>query len=110
MDLKFQELNGVIAASQRCAAKLQAGTKCEGTRCRSNLSQASKIITDLRKMCLESSKAIPVKTRVVKSAESVEEPMPPQPVLVRQHAITTDETVKKSPRKRVLKKPAVNST
>ena len=74
LQLKFNELSGVIASAERSSTKLEGGVKCESARCRSNLSQAGKLITELRKMCLEQSKAMPKKVKKVKVVEPNDEP------------------------------------
>ena len=74
LQIKFNELNGVIQAAERSSTKLEGGVKCESARCRSNLSQAGKLITELRKMCLEQSKAMPKKVKKVKVVEPDEVP------------------------------------
>ena len=74
LQLKFNELNGVIQAAERSSTKLEGGVRCESARCRSNLSQAGKLITELRKMCLEQSKQIPIKVKKVKVVEPDEVP------------------------------------
>ena len=74
LQLKFNELSGVIQAAERYSTKLEGGVRCESARCRSNLSQAGKLITELRKMCLEQSKAMPKKVKKVKVVEPDEVP------------------------------------
>ena len=74
LQVKFNELNGVIQAAERSSTKLEGGVRCESARCRSNLSQAGKLITELRKMCLEQSKAMPKKVKKFKIIEPDAEP------------------------------------
>ena len=94
---KFAELTGVIAAAERSSVKLETGIKCESARARNSLSQASKLVTELRKMCLDHAKALPTKTKVKAEPPIVEppivEPVPPPPVLERQAAVTVAEAV-----------------
>lgn len=92
MQAKFNELTGVLAAAQRSASKLEAGTKCESARSRNSLSQASKLITELRKMCLDASKSMPVKTKTKKEEPIVQDDqLPDPPVLTRQAAMSVEE-------------------
>lgn len=62
MQTKFTELFGVISAAQRSAAKLEAGVRVEATRGRNSLSEASKLIVQLRKDLLQAGKDVPKKT------------------------------------------------
>jgi hypothetical protein len=116
MQTKFTELLGVISAAQRSATKLDAGVRVEATRGRSSLSEASKLIVELRKNMLQAGKDVPKKTRAKKvaSQDDVEpggrdddvavEEIPPMPELKRD---VTDmpELEKPPPKKKTGRKP-----
>lgn len=120
---KCNTILGSISSAQRQISAFEGGTKVAATRSRVALSDASKQINLLRKAILEASKASKAtpKTKTVKpklpdaaepESESKEpesdENLPYPPVLVRQNAITVDESEsmeKKPKKKRRSKKP-----
>lgn len=95
MQAKFAELSATICAAQGACTKLLNGTRCESARCRNGLSQASKMIAELRKMALDHSKSIPKKTKAVKDKkpDDVQDELPPPPELVRQSGITVADAL-----------------
>jgi len=119
MQTKFTELLGVISAAQRSAAKLETGVRVEAARGRSSLSEAAKLIVQLRKDMLQTGKDLPKKTRAkkVSSDVAVEErddvaveerdEIPPMPELKRE---VTDmpELEKPQPKKKVRKPKKTN--
>ena len=68
MQTKFTELFGLISAAQRNAAKLETGVRVEAARGRSSLSEAAKLIVQIRKDMLQAGKDVPKKTRTKKVA------------------------------------------
>ena len=68
MQTRFTELLGLIAAAQRSAARLETGVRVEAARSRSSLSEAAKLIVQLRKDLLQAGKDVPKKTRTKKVA------------------------------------------
>ena len=118
LQTKFNELTGVIQEAQRSSTKLDGGVKCESARCRGGLSQAGKLITELRKMCLEQSKAMPKKVKKFKiiepdevpDAEPNDEDLPEPLKLEREQTIAVEEplieTMPKKPKTRARPKKA----
>ena len=87
MQTKFTDLLGVISAAQRHAAKLETGVRVEAARGRNSLSEAAKLIVQLRKDLLQAGKDVPKKTRAKKVASDVaveeSDEIPPMPELKR---------------------------
>jgi hypothetical protein len=111
MQTKFTELFGIISAAQRSATKLDAGVRVEATRGRSSLSEASKLIVELRKDLLQAGKDVPKKTnRKKKEVEPqpqdgvVVEEIPPMPELKRD-VTGMPELEKPPPKKKTGRKP-----
>ena len=106
LQLKFNELSGVIQAAERSSTKLEGGVRCESARCRSNLSQAGKLISELRKMCLEQSKAMPKKVKKVKDVEPDEVPDDepdaenlPEPLPLERQVAVEEPLIEQAPKK-----------
>lgn len=79
---------GELNTAKRHLALFDSGTKVAATRARSSLGEVTKQVGILRREILAQGKAMPVKARVGKGAETKgeEDPLPPPPKLKRQDA------------------------